>query len=102
MAIESPGHEPAYSGGDVVTWFAGTLIVACLALGPVALAYPQRGDGLAPAVLAEINWVRAHPAEYAEQLRDAPPTRATEEAIGYLQRRAPAGPLQFKIGRAHV
>jgi uncharacterized protein YkwD len=76
-------------------WFASSLVVACLVLAPAALAHPQRGGGLEPAVLAEINWVRAHPAEYADQLREAPPTRATEEAIDYLERRAPAGPLQF-------
>ena len=49
-------------------------------------------------MLAEINWVRAHPAEYADQLRDAPQTAATREAIAFLQRRSPAPPLQYADG----
>ena len=93
----------------MVRGFTVSLVAACVAYGPAALAHPtrgdnQRGDGLAPAVLDEINWVRAHPAEYADQLREATPTRATEEAIAYLQRRAPTGPLQFssKLGDSAV
>jgi uncharacterized protein YkwD len=79
--------------------FGASLVVACLILGSAALAHPARGgDNLEPAVLAEINWVRAHPTDYADQLREAPPSRATDEAIAYLQRRAPAGPLQFSPG----
>ena len=76
------------------------LIAACMALAPAALARsPHSGGGeLEPAVLAEINWVRAHPGEYAEQLRDAPESQATDEAIDYLERRAPAPPLQFNAG----
>jgi uncharacterized protein YkwD len=68
-----------------------TLVV----LASAAAAQSQRGDGLAPAVLEEINWVRAHPGEYAEHLRDGPETQATDEAIDFLQRRGPAPPLQF-------
>jgi len=82
--------------GGVVRWFLSGLTVAVLALTSPAMARPERGGGeLGPAVLAEINWVRAHPAEYAEHLHDSPRTRATDEAIDFLQRRAPAGPLQF-------
>ena len=68
---------------------------ALLFLGPAAGAQPMRGDDLPPAVLTEINWVRAHPGEYADQLRAAPQTATTREAIAYLQRRPPAPPLAF-------
>jgi uncharacterized protein YkwD len=82
----------------VVRWFAGSLTVAVLALASAAMASPERdGRELGPAVLAEINWVRAHPTEFAEQLHDGPQTRATDEAIDYLERRAPAAPLQFNV-----
>jgi uncharacterized protein YkwD len=79
----------------VVRCFAGGIALALLALTSAAEAQPGRGDSLEPSVLEEINWVRAHPGEYAEQLRDGPETRATDEAIDFLQRRAPAAPLQF-------
>ena len=79
----------------MVRWFAGGLALAVFALTSAAEAQARRGDSLEPAVLQEINWVRAHPGEYAEQLRDGPETRATDEAIDFLQRRAPAPPLQF-------
>jgi uncharacterized protein YkwD len=70
-----------------------------LALAPSALARPDRGgDGLPPALLAAINWVRAHPGAYADRLRSAPETRATDEAIAFLERRGPAPPLQFNAG----
>ena len=75
--------------------FAGGLALTLCVLASAAAAQPRRGDGLAPAVLQEINWVRAHPGEYAEHLRDGPETPATDEAIDYLQQRAPAPPLQF-------
>ena len=85
----------------MVRWFGCALVVAAVALGSQALARPQRGgDGLEPALLAEINWVRAHPGAYADRLRDAPETRATDEAIDFLQRREPAQPLQFNAGLA--
>jgi uncharacterized protein YkwD len=85
----------------VVRWFGCALVVAAVALGSQALARPQRGgDGLEPALLAEINWVRAHPGAYADRLRDAPETRATDEAIAFLQRREPAQPLQFNASLA--
>jgi len=49
-------------------------------------------------VLAEINYVRSHPQEYAEQLRDSDPTPATIAAIRYLESRAPAPPLEPSAG----
>jgi len=76
-------------------WFGGGIALVLFVLTSAAGAQPRRGDGLEPAVLREINWVRAHPGEFAEQLRDGPETRATDEAIDFLQRRAPAPPLQF-------
>jgi uncharacterized protein YkwD len=83
----------------VVRRIAGGL-AAALALASVASASPRSGGGLAlaPGVLAEINRVRAHPGEYADQLRGAPQTAATREAIAYLARRTPAPPLQYAPG----
>jgi len=47
-------------------------------------------------VLDEINFVRAHPLEYARWLRSAEqPTPATLEAADQLERTAPLGPVQF-------
>ena len=69
---------------------------AVLALSTAASGGSRSGgDDLAPAVLDEVNWVRAHPGEYADQLRDGPETEATDEAIDDLERREPAPPLQF-------
>jgi uncharacterized protein YkwD len=83
----------------VVRWFGCGLVAVALALAPAALARPRAGgDGLELALLAEINWVRAHPGAYADQLRSAPETRATDEAIDFLERRNPAAPLQFNAG----
>jgi uncharacterized protein YkwD len=80
----------------VIRVLACGLTAACVAFAPAALAGSRHGGGeLGPAVLAEVNWVRAHPGEYAEQLREAPETQATDEAIEFLERRAPAPPLQF-------
>lgn len=81
----------------MVRWWIGCgLAVAAVAFAPAVSARPERsGDQLERAALDEINWVRAHPAQYADQLRDAPQTRATDEAIDFLERRAPAPPLQF-------
>ena len=82
-------------------WGACGLAVLVLALGSAASARPERGgDGLEPALLAQINWVRAHPGAYADRLREAPETQATDEAIDFLQRRGPAAPLQFNAGLA--
>jgi uncharacterized protein YkwD len=79
----------------VFRWFAGGIALTLLVSASAAAAQPRRAASLEPAVLQEINWVRAHPGEYAEQLRDGPETQATDEAIDFLQRRAPAPPLQF-------
>ncbi|PIB93337.1 CAP domain-containing protein [Caulobacter sp. FWC2] len=52
-------------------------------------------------VLAELNYVRAHPAEYAQELRGAPEWTlrqeepdAVEEAIAFLERQQPLAPLK--------
>jgi uncharacterized protein YkwD len=58
-------------------------------------------DDLEDAVLAEVNYVRAHPAEYARELRRAPDwafeqeeSGAVEEAIDFLERQPPLAPLK--------
>ncbi|UAL11870.1 CAP domain-containing protein [Caulobacter segnis] len=58
-------------------------------------------DDLEDAVLAEVNYVRAHPAEYARELRRAPDWAfeqeepgAVEEAIDFLERQPPLAPLK--------
>ena len=71
-------------------------------------------------VLAEVNFARAHPADYARELRDAArqpddgysslayeDRDAVEEAIGFLMRQPPLPPLQPDIrlaaaARAHT
>jgi len=56
---------------------------------------------LEEAVLDEVNYVRAHPAEYARELRGAPDWAfaqeepgAVEEAIDFLERQRPLPPLK--------
>lgn len=58
-------------------------------------------DDLEDAVLAEVNYVRAHPAEYARELRRAPDWAfeqeepgAVKEAIDFLERQPPLAPLK--------
>ena len=83
----------------MVRWCGFGVAAAVLALSASASARPSRDAGeLAPAVLAEINWVRAHPGAYADRLRAAPPSRATDEAIDDLLRRQPAPSLQWNQG----
>ena len=68
----------------------------------MAAAAPALAAGMNRAVLDEINFARAHPAEYARDLMDGrgeddhyarPDTGATEEAIDFLQRQPPLSPL---------
>src|ERR1700677_58866 len=74
--------------GGVVRSFGCVAVMVVMALGSAAVARPQHGgDGLEPALLAEINWVRAHPGAYADRLREAPESAATDEAIDFLARR---------------
>jgi uncharacterized protein YkwD len=82
----------------VVRYLGFGLAAAFLLFGAAALAQPMRGGDLPSAVLTQLNWVRAHPSEYADQLRAAPQTATTREAIAYLQRRAPAPPLELNAG----
>jgi hypothetical protein len=82
----------------VVRGLAFIVIGVAVAMASGAAARPREQGGIAPAVLAEINYVRAHPQDYAEQLRDGEPTPATHEAIEYLERRDPAPPLAFSAG----
>ena len=64
-------------------------------------AFAAHAAELDTAVLSEINYVRAHPAEYARELRRAPDwvleqeePGAVEEAIDFLERQAPLRPLK--------
>jgi uncharacterized protein YkwD len=70
------------------------MFAGLIALAPVARAEPN----LAPGVLAEINFIRTHPRDYAEGLRRGEMTPATAEAIAYLERRPPAPPLRVEPG----
>jgi uncharacterized protein YkwD len=64
-----------------------------------AIAYggPPQDHGLGGdatrAVLAVINFARTHPADYARSLEVAQRTRASEEAIEFLERQSPRAPL---------
>ena len=75
--------------------FAGLL---SLASTPVAQAASLGGGRLDDAVLDELNFARARPAEYARELRreldrsDDPV--AVEDAIDFLERQAPLPPLK--------
>ena len=76
--------------------FVALALVAAFLLPAVS----QAAD-LDAAVLSEINYVRAHPAEYARELRGAPgwvlereEPGAVEEAIDFLERQAPLRPLK--------
>lgn len=91
-------------------WLTAALALICLApLGAAA----QDGS-MEAAVLAEINWARAHPAEYAGILREYRSyfrgklvqvpgddvgvmtfegARAVDEAIAYVERQRPMAPL---------
>jgi uncharacterized protein YkwD len=68
---------------------------AVLGLAPVASA-----TSLDDAVLAELNFARAHPAEYARELRRDPNADASsdpealEDAIDFLERQQPLPPLE--------
>jgi uncharacterized protein YkwD len=60
-----------------------------------------RAADLEEAVLDEVNYVRARPAEYARELRHAPDwafeqeeAGAVEEAIDFLERQPPLAPLR--------
>jgi hypothetical protein len=71
-------------------------IALVLAAGPAGAA-----DRLGRAVLAEINFARAHPADYALSMQDAggddgyvdPEPSARDEAIDFLERQPPLPPL---------
>lgn len=76
-------------------WLGSGAAAAALALASAAFAGPGSG-GLEPGVLAEVNRVREHPAQYADELAAAgPQTPTTREAIAWLQRRHPAPPLEL-------
>jgi uncharacterized protein YkwD len=68
---------------------------------PTVVASGAHAVDLGEAVLSELNYARAHPAEYARELREAPnwvleqeEPGAVEEAIGFLERQQPLAPLK--------
>jgi uncharacterized protein YkwD len=77
---------------------------AILAIGLLALASaprPAQAGALDDAVLAELNFARAHPADYARTLRDdgrPEDPSALREAIGFLARQPPLPPLSPDAG----
>lgn len=66
----------------------------CALLATAAHADPA----LEPGVLAEINYARTHPHEYADRLGEGEVTPTTREAIAWLQTRQPAPPLRVEPG----
>lgn len=74
-------------------WLALLAGSACLAVAPAAFA-----TSLDAAVLAELNYARAHPIEYARELRRDPGASedrdALEDAIDFLERQQPLAPLE--------
>ena len=76
-------------------WFPALAGLVCFTFTPTAHAL-----SLDDAVLAELNYARAHPAEYARELRRDPDADASgdraalEEAIDFLERQQPLGPLE--------
>ncbi len=80
---------------------AAFVAAAVLLPSSFAQAASASAGGLDAAVLSELNYVRAHPAEYARELRDAPSwameqeePQAVDEAIDALERQAPLPPLR--------
>lgn len=76
-------------------------LVAAFLLPALALPAIASAADLDGAVLDEINYVRTHPAQYADELRRAPDwvfeqeePGAVDEAIGFLERQQPLAPLK--------
>src|SRR5579862_6543298 len=96
-------------------WLTAAQILAGMALICLAPGVVAAQDGsMEAAVLAEINWARPHPAEYAGMLREYRSyfhgklvqvpgddigvmtfegARAVDEAITYVERQRPMAPL---------
>jgi uncharacterized protein YkwD len=75
--------------------------VAAVFLLPAVVPSWARAADLEEAVLDEVNYVRAHPGKYADELRRAPDWAfeqeepgAVEEAIEFLERQHPLAPLK--------
>ena len=73
-------------------------------LAVLALPLPAQARGLEAQVLAELNYARANPARYADELaqggwalRDEDP-RVVDEAIGFLLAQRPLPPLRAHAG----
>lgn len=76
-------------------------VVAAVFLLPAIAPSLVHAADLEEAVLDEVNYVRAHPAKYADELRRAPDWAfeqeepgAVEEAIDFLERQQPLAPLK--------
>ncbi|HZZ90888.1 MAG TPA: CAP domain-containing protein [Caulobacteraceae bacterium] len=75
-------------------WLGSGAAAVVLALASAASADPGGGE-LEPGVLAEVNRVREHPVQYADELAAAgSQTPTTREAIAWLEGREPAPPLE--------
>ena len=86
----------------------GLAIAAAIALASSAAADPARGpchagdasgfcpaSAIEPGILAEINFVRTHPRDYALRLRQGPMDADVADAIAFLETLAPVPPLRF-------
>ena len=76
------------------TWAAGLMGLAAGLLAPALASAASLDD----AVLAELNYARAHPADYAREMLHDPESFAVdraafEEAVDFLERQAPLPPL---------
>ena len=76
-------------------------------LAALALPLPAQARGLEAQVLAELNYARAHPARYADELaqggwalRDEDP-RVVDEAIGFLLAQRPLPAPMGRPSRTH-
>ena len=85
-------------------------VLVALAALTFAAAAPARAEpsNLSAAVLAEVNYARTHPAEYARLLRDyrdhpdegvttIEGPGALDEAIDFMERQAPLAPLKADV-----
>ncbi len=61
---------------------------------------PPANPDFASQVVAEINFARTHPQDYAETLRRGPRSPATDEAIAFVERQAPLPPVEANAALA--
>ncbi len=87
--------------GDLSLSALKSLVRAAALAGALAAPSLAHAADLDAEVLAELNYVRAHPADYARELRRAPEWAfdqeepgAVEEAIAFLEHQQPLAPLK--------